>query len=60
MEERRCGDGTGSDLQRLFRFEVGLSPKETIRRFRLQQAADRFHEDPDTRGSALTEPLRRC
>lgn len=36
------------DLQRLFRTEVGIPPKETIRRFRLQQAADRFDEDPDT------------
>jgi AraC-like DNA-binding protein len=35
------------ELQRLFRLEVGLTPKETIRRFRLQQAADRFHGDPD-------------
>ena len=34
-------------LQRLFRQEVGLTPKETIRRFRLQQAADRLHSDPD-------------
>lgn len=36
------------DLQRLFRAEVGIPPKETIRRFRLQQAADRFDADPET------------
>jgi len=35
------------ELQRLFRAEVGITPKETIRRFRLQQAADRIHADPD-------------
>lgn len=36
------------ELQRLFRTEVGIPPKETIRRFRLQQAADRFDKDPET------------
>lgn len=36
------------ELQRLFRTEVGIPPKETIRRFRLQQAADRFDSDPGT------------
>lgn len=35
------------ELQRLFQSEVGISPKETIRRFRLQQAADRLHADPE-------------
>lgn len=36
------------ELQRLFRTEVGIPPKETIRRFRLQQAADRFDMNPET------------
>lgn len=35
------------ELQRLFRFEVGITPKETIRRFRLQQAADRIQANHD-------------
>lgn len=36
------------ELQRMFRTEVGIPPKETIRRFRLQQAADRFDRNPET------------
>lgn len=45
------------DLQRLFRLEVGLTPKEVVRRFRLQRAADRFHADPDISCLALALEL---
>ncbi|HUI70319.1 MAG TPA: helix-turn-helix domain-containing protein, partial [Spirochaetia bacterium] len=41
---------TGMDvrsLQRLFRHEVGITPKELILRFRLQEAAERLSKDPD-------------
>ncbi len=34
-------------LQRLFHREVGISPKEVIRRFRLQEAAQRLIREPD-------------
>lgn len=33
-------------LQRLFRREVGISPKEVIRRIRLQESAERLASDP--------------
>jgi AraC-like DNA-binding protein len=33
-------------LEKLFRAEVGISPKEVIRRFRLQSAADRLAREP--------------
>lgn len=45
------------ELQRLFRLEIGLAPKEVVRRFRLQQAADRFHADPDLSCLALALEL---
>jgi AraC-like DNA-binding protein len=40
-------------LQRIFRREVGISPKEVIRRFRLQEAAERLLRSPGLSSSEL-------
>ncbi len=44
-------------LQRLFQREVGISPKELILRFRLQEAAERLLRQPDLRSSDLALDL---
>ncbi|HET6450501.1 MAG TPA: helix-turn-helix transcriptional regulator [Spirochaetia bacterium] len=42
----RAGGTTVRSLQRRFQREVGVGPKEVIRRFRLQEAAERLLRDP--------------
>lgn len=42
----RASDTTIRSLQRLFQREVGIGPKEVIRRFRLQEAAEMLLRDP--------------
>jgi AraC-like DNA-binding protein len=44
-------------LEKLFRAEVGIGPKEVIRRFRLQSAADRLAREPSTPCGALALEL---
>lgn len=44
-------------LQRLFRREVGASPKEVLRRYRLMEAADLLAQDFDSNGAALAARL---
>ncbi len=51
---------TGYDrrgLQRLFRREVGASPKEVIRRYRLMEAAERLAKEDDLSGGDLAYSL---
>jgi AraC-like DNA-binding protein len=49
IEERR--------LQRIFRTDVGISPKEVVRRFRLQDAAERLLKDRNLSCSDLAFEL---
>ena len=44
-------------LQRLFRREVGASPKEVIRRYRLMEAAERLAKEEDLAGGDLAYSL---
>jgi AraC-like DNA-binding protein len=44
-------------LQRLFRREVGVSPKEVIRRYRLMEAAERLAKEEGLSGSDLAYSL---
>jgi AraC-like DNA-binding protein len=57
--EDACG-ALGYDLrslQRLFRREVGVSPKEVIRRYRLMEAAERLAKEDGLSGSDLAYSL---
>ncbi len=53
---RAAGMGVRA-LQRLFRREVGISPKEVILRFRLQEAVERLLRQPGLRSSDLALDL---
>jgi AraC-like DNA-binding protein len=44
-------------LQRLFRREVGIGPKEVIRRFRLQESAERLASHPELQCGELALDL---
>jgi len=44
-------------LQRMFRREVGIAPKEMIRRYRLMEAAERLAKEPSLSGSDLALSL---
>ena len=44
-------------LQRLFRREVGIGPKEVIRRFRLQESAERLASHPELQCGELPSTL---
>jgi len=56
MAAEACGLSTRG-LERLFTREVGISPKEVIRRFRLQEAAERLLRDPHTSCSRIALDL---
>jgi len=45
------------DLQRLFRREVGASPKDVLRRYRLMEAAERLAKEPRWTGADLAISL---
>lgn len=44
-------------LQRLFAREVGVGPKEVLRRYRLMEAADRLVREPEVPGADLAASL---
>jgi AraC-like DNA-binding protein len=44
-------------LQRVFRAEIGLSPKQLLKRFRLQEAAERLIREPDVSCASLALDL---
>jgi len=44
-------------LERVFTREVGIGPKEVIRRFRLQEAAERLLRDPAAASSQIAQDL---
>ncbi len=48
---------TVRSLQRLFQREIGIGPKEVIRRFRLQEAAERLLREPDLACGELAQDL---
>jgi AraC-like DNA-binding protein len=53
-----AGSGlTVRSLQRLFQREVGIGPKEVIRRFRLQEAAERLLREPGLACGDLAQDL---
>ena len=56
MAAQACGLGVRS-LERRFTREVGASPKEVIRRFRLQEAAERLLREPGTSCSQIAMDL---
>jgi AraC-like DNA-binding protein len=44
-------------LERIFRSEIGLSPKQLLKRFRLQEAAERLLREPELSCSSLAFDL---
>ena len=44
-------------LQRLFQKEVGIGPKDVLRRYRLIEAAERLAREPELTGASLAGEL---